>query len=134
MVVVMESSMGDADLPGLLAQIAVFKRRFGLVLSGVAPGLAALGAQGLQSLRNFAVFDHLYFSGDPAWLVADGLTNRQIGAEMYLAEKTVKNYVSSLLHAGRERRKTRRKDIRIGRRGGGDSMVHTSVTMSDRDG
>jgi DNA-binding NarL/FixJ family response regulator len=31
-------------------------------------------------------------------LVADGLTNRQIGAEMYLAEKTVKNYVSSLLH------------------------------------
>ena len=26
------------------------------------------------------------------------MTNRQIGAEMYLAEKTVKNYVSSLLH------------------------------------
>jgi DNA-binding NarL/FixJ family response regulator len=31
-------------------------------------------------------------------LIADGLTNRQIGAEMSLAEKTVKNYVSSLLH------------------------------------
>ncbi|MCU1629234.1 MAG: LuxR family transcriptional regulator [Pseudonocardia sp.] len=31
-------------------------------------------------------------------LIADGMTNRQIGAEMYLAEKTVKNYVSSLLH------------------------------------
>jgi DNA-binding NarL/FixJ family response regulator len=31
-------------------------------------------------------------------LIAAGLTNRQIGAEMYLAEKTVKNYVSSLLH------------------------------------
>jgi len=31
-------------------------------------------------------------------LIAEGLTNRQIGAEMYLAEKTVKNYVSSLLH------------------------------------
>jgi DNA-binding NarL/FixJ family response regulator len=30
-------------------------------------------------------------------LVADGLTNRQIGAELALAEKTVKNYVSSLL-------------------------------------
>jgi len=74
MVVVVEASMGDADLPGLLAQIAVFKRRFGLVVSGVAPGLAALGAQGLQSLRDCAVFDHLYFSGDPAWLVADGLT------------------------------------------------------------
>ena len=31
-------------------------------------------------------------------LIADGLTNRQIGAQMFLAEKTVKNYVSSLLH------------------------------------
>jgi two-component system response regulator DevR len=30
-------------------------------------------------------------------LIAEGKTNRQIGAEMYLAEKTVKNYVSSLL-------------------------------------
>jgi DNA-binding NarL/FixJ family response regulator len=30
--------------------------------------------------------------------IADGLTNRQIGAELFLAEKTVKNYVSSLLH------------------------------------
>jgi two-component system, NarL family, response regulator DevR len=30
--------------------------------------------------------------------IADGRTNRQIGAEMHLAEKTVKNYVSSLLH------------------------------------
>ena len=31
-------------------------------------------------------------------LVADGLTNRQIGVELHLAEKTVKNYVSSVLH------------------------------------
>ena len=31
-------------------------------------------------------------------LIADGLTNRQIGAQLYLAEQTVKNYVSSLLH------------------------------------
>ncbi len=30
-------------------------------------------------------------------LLADGMTNRQIAAEMYLAEKTVKNYVSTLL-------------------------------------
>ncbi|MGE5830279.1 MAG: response regulator transcription factor, partial [Micromonosporaceae bacterium] len=29
--------------------------------------------------------------------VAEGLTNREIGAKMFLAEKTVKNYVSSLL-------------------------------------
>jgi two-component system response regulator DevR len=30
-------------------------------------------------------------------LIADGLTNRQIAGRMFLAEKTVKNYVSSLL-------------------------------------
>ena len=30
-------------------------------------------------------------------LLADGLTNRQIATEMYLAEKTIKNYVSNLL-------------------------------------
>lgn len=38
-------------------------------------------------------------------LIADGLTNRQIGERLYLAEKTVKNYVSALLHKlGFERR------------------------------
>ncbi len=38
-------------------------------------------------------------------LIAAGLTNRQIGHELHLAEKTVKNYVSSLLHKlGFERR------------------------------
>ncbi|MEO6880535.1 MAG: response regulator transcription factor [Mycobacteriaceae bacterium] len=31
-------------------------------------------------------------------LIAEGLTNRQIGQRLDLAEKTVKNYVSSLLH------------------------------------
>ncbi len=30
-------------------------------------------------------------------LIGEGMTNRQIGEEMHLAEKTVKNYVSSLL-------------------------------------
>jgi len=29
--------------------------------------------------------------------IGDGMTNRQIAQEMYLAEKTVKNYVSNLL-------------------------------------
>jgi two-component system, NarL family, response regulator DevR len=29
--------------------------------------------------------------------IAEGLTNRQIGERMFLAEKTVKNYVSNLL-------------------------------------
>jgi len=37
--------------------------------------------------------------------IADGLTNRQIAGEMFLAEKTVKNYVSNLLaKLGMERR------------------------------
>jgi two-component system, NarL family, response regulator DevR len=30
-------------------------------------------------------------------LIAEGMTNREIGAELHLAEKTVKNYVSNLL-------------------------------------
>lgn len=38
-------------------------------------------------------------------LIGDGMTNRQIGEELHLAEKTVKNYVSSLLaKLGMERR------------------------------
>ena len=38
-------------------------------------------------------------------LIADGLTNRQIGDRIHLAEKTVKNYVSNLLtKLGMERR------------------------------
>ena len=37
--------------------------------------------------------------------IAEGLTNRQISEQMFLAEKTVKNYVSALLHKlGLERR------------------------------
>jgi DNA-binding NarL/FixJ family response regulator len=38
-------------------------------------------------------------------LIGEGLTNRQIGERMYLAEKTVKNYVSALfVKLGMERR------------------------------
>lgn len=38
-------------------------------------------------------------------LVAQGMTNRQIGAELFLAEKTVKNYITALLaKLGMERR------------------------------
>ena len=31
------------------------------------------------------------------FLIAEGMTNRQIGEQLFLAEKTVKNYVSNLL-------------------------------------
>jgi two-component system response regulator DevR len=42
---------------------------------------------------------------DVLLLIADGLTNRQIGERLFLAEKTVKNYVSGLLaKLGMERR------------------------------
>jgi DNA-binding CsgD family transcriptional regulator len=44
-------------------------------------------------------------------LIVEGLTNRQIAERMFLAEKTVKNYVSSL--AGAENL------VRAGRGGGG---------------
>ncbi|MDS1271869.1 response regulator transcription factor [Lipingzhangella sp. LS1_29] len=39
-------------------------------------------------------------------LIGQGLTNRQIGQRMYLAEKTVKNYVSSLLRKLSMQRRT----------------------------
>ncbi|GAA4378014.1 response regulator transcription factor [Nocardioides caricicola] len=54
-----------------------------------APELASLTEQELKLLE----------------LIAEGLTNRQIGERMFLAEKTVKNYVSSILaKLGLERR------------------------------
>ncbi|MGB0100622.1 MAG: response regulator transcription factor [Nocardioides sp.] len=55
----------------------------------VAPELAQLTEQEVKLLA----------------LIAEGLTNRQIGERMFLAEKTVKNYVSSILaKLGLERR------------------------------
>ncbi len=54
-----------------------------------APELAALTEQELKLLGH----------------IAEGLTNRQIGEQMFLAEKTVKNYVSNILSKlGLERR------------------------------
>ncbi len=51
--------------------------------------------------------------------IADGLTNRQIGAELFLAEKTVKNYVSSLLHKLGMARRTEAAVYAADRRRGG---------------
>ena len=46
-------------------------------------------------------------------LIADGLTNRQIGEELGLAEKTVKNYVSSLLSKLGLQRRTQAAVLRV---------------------
>jgi len=55
-------------------------------------------------------------------LVADGLTNREIGDELRLAEKTVKNYVSSIL-----------SKLEVARRAEAAAYLarHTSIPGSD---
>ena len=56
----------------------------------------------LQRLREPAPVDDRLQSLTPQerrilHLISDGMTNRQIAGEMFLAEKTIKNYVSNLL-------------------------------------
>ena len=71
--------------PGLTARV-LERIRTG---SPMAPELADLTEQEMRILRH----------------IAQGMTNRQIGEEMFLAEKTVKNYVSTILSKlGLERR------------------------------
>ncbi|MGH8978029.1 MAG: response regulator [Acidimicrobiia bacterium] len=61
----------------------------------------SMTAKVLERLRTPSVQDELAGLTDQERrvldLVAEGLTNRQIGERMFLAEKTVKNYVSNLL-------------------------------------
>ncbi len=70
----------------------------------------AVTAQVLQRLRTPPVEDERLASltgqeRKVLALIAEGLTNRQIGERIHLAEKTVKNYVSNLLtKLGMERR------------------------------
>jgi DNA-binding NarL/FixJ family response regulator len=64
---------------------------------------AGVSATVLNRLRYGRTEDPRYRSLSPQErkildLIATGLTNRQIAAELFLAEKTVKNYVSTLLH------------------------------------
>jgi two-component system, NarL family, response regulator DevR len=92
--------IGGTDLIGALRRAARGESLFSddlkaRVIQGLAkparadPKLASLTPQELRVLE----------------LVGEGLTNRQIGERMQLAEKTVKNYVSSLLaKLGFERR------------------------------
>jgi two-component system response regulator DevR len=62
----------------------------------------AITGRVLQRLREPAPVDERLSSLTPQerrilHLIADGMTNRQIATEMFLAEKTIKNYVSNLL-------------------------------------
>ena len=50
------------------------------------------GSEEDERLRDLTEQEHKILA-----LLADGMTNRQIAEEMFLAEKTVKNYVSNLL-------------------------------------
>lgn len=52
-------------------------------------------------------------------LIADGLTNRQIGERLSLAEKTVKNYVSSLMSKLGLQRRTQAVALQIDATSGG---------------
>ncbi|UDY22975.1 response regulator [Nocardioides sp. Kera G14] len=92
--------IGTADLVSAIRSVAeglslidvsLTQRVLDRVRNGpaVAPELEALNDQERRILE----------------LVAEGLTNRQIAEQMYLAEKTVKNYVSIMLRKlGLERR------------------------------
>jgi two-component system, NarL family, response regulator DevR len=55
-------------------------------------------------------------------LVAEGLTNRQIGEHIHLAEKTVKNYVSNILMKLGLSRRTEVAALMAKRRRGGDAQ------------
>jgi DNA-binding NarL/FixJ family response regulator len=116
----------------LLKQVA------GIDLVGAVRTVAAGGSL-LDPKAAMAVLDRLRHGGGPAdpryeslgpqerrilALIADGLTNRQIGAELYLAEKTVKNYVSSLLHKLGFSRRTEAAVYAAERRPGTGSAGH----------
>jgi DNA-binding NarL/FixJ family response regulator len=47
-------------------------------------------------------------------LISDGLTNREIGVRLSLAEKTVKNYVSGLLSKLGLQRRTQAAVLQVG--------------------
>jgi two-component system response regulator DevR len=68
-------------------------------------------------------------------LLSEGLTNRQIAARMFLAEKTVKNYVSRLLaKLGMERRTQAAVfGSRLAQRSGQPTMPTTTRTTMPPD-
>jgi DNA-binding NarL/FixJ family response regulator len=92
--------IGGHDLVGAVRQVAAGN-------SLIDPSLTA---RVLERVRNgpVTVPEHSELTEQELkllGLIAEGLTNRQIGERMFLAEKTVKNYVSSILSKlGLERR------------------------------
>lgn len=68
---------------------------------GESPLDPSLTSRVLERLRQPAAPDELAGLTDQERkfleLIAEGMTNRQIGEQLFVAEKTVKNYVSNLL-------------------------------------
>jgi len=91
-----------ADLAFATYPGAVFRRFFALQLLDKSFGLAAQVFIALLPLL-IGIVSLVMHSNTQ--VIGEGMTNRQIGESMHLAEKTVKNYVSSLLaKLGMERR------------------------------
>ncbi|MDP3985119.1 MAG: response regulator transcription factor, partial [Acidimicrobiia bacterium] len=80
------------------AELAAVVRRVAAGEAHVSPPLATLLLQDLSRGRRPELGDDLT---DREWevlaLVADGLTNREIGEQLYLSEKTVKHHMTNLL-------------------------------------
>ena len=81
------------------------------VVGAVLPGEVSIGVERvLRAVRNREQRDERLERLTPqehriVELLAEGRTNREIGADMFLAEKTVKNYVTNVLaKLGLERR------------------------------
>ncbi|WP_207455802.1 response regulator [Herbiconiux sp. SYSU D00978] len=81
-------------------------------IRAVAAGRTLIDPSSVKKIQDHAETPEVYAQLDLTprerqvlGLIADGLTNRQIGDQLELAEKTVKNYVSGLLaKLGMERR------------------------------
>jgi DNA-binding NarL/FixJ family response regulator len=109
------SSLDDEALVGAIVAGAagyLLKQVAGIDLVGAVRTVAGGGSL-LDPTATAVVLERLRGGGDPAdpryaslgprerrilALIADGLTDRQIGAELYLAEETVTHHVSCLLH------------------------------------
>src|SRR3954468_1120699 len=81
------SGLVDAIRQAALGRSLIDPALIAQVMTQVRDGTAADARLGALTAREREVLD----------LIADGLTNRQIGERLFLAEKTVKNYVSGLL-------------------------------------